>query len=63
MLQSIQSIQGFQIGASDGDIGTVNAAYFDESHWAIRYLVTDSGGWLTSRNGLISPRSTEIGRV
>ncbi len=57
MLQSIQSIQGFQIGASDGEIGTLNAAYFDDAHWAIRYLVIDSGGWLTGRKVLISPRS------
>ncbi len=59
MLHSIQTIQGFKIGASDGDIGTVEVAYFDDARWAIRYLVTDTGGWLSGRKVLISPRSIQ----
>jgi hypothetical protein len=29
--------------------------YFDDTHWAIRYLVADTGGWLPGRKVLISP--------
>ncbi len=57
MLRSTQTIKGFEIGATDGVIGTVECAYFDDSRWAIRYLVTDTGGWLSGRKVLISPRS------
>ncbi len=29
--------------------------YFDDRHWTIRYLVADTGGWLSDRQVLISP--------
>ena len=29
--------------------------YFDDRHWTIRYLVADTGNWLTGRQVLISP--------
>lgn len=57
MLRSTQTITGFEIGATDGVIGTVDRALFDDARWAIRYLVTDTGDWLSGRKVLISPRS------
>jgi sporulation protein YlmC with PRC-barrel domain len=39
----------------DGEIGKVKEFYFDDRHWAIRYLVADTGNWLTGRQVLISP--------
>jgi sporulation protein YlmC with PRC-barrel domain len=39
----------------DGEIGEVKEFYFDDQHWAIRYLVAETGNWLTSRQVLISP--------
>jgi uncharacterized protein YrrD len=39
----------------DGEIGTVKEFYFDDRHWTIRYLVADTGNWLTDRQVLISP--------
>lgn len=29
--------------------------YFDDKHWTIRYLVADTGNWLTGNKVLISP--------
>lgn len=29
--------------------------YFDDRHWTIRYLVAETGNWLTDRQVLISP--------
>jgi hypothetical protein len=39
----------------DGEIGKVKEFYFDDRHWTIRYLVADTGDWLTGRQVLISP--------
>jgi uncharacterized protein YrrD len=55
MLRSVRSIIGYSVGAKDGNIGTVSNFYFDDKHWKIRYLVADTGGWLSDKKVLISP--------
>ncbi len=55
MLRQAKDLQGFKLGARDGEIGEVAEFYFDDKRWTIRYLVADSGGWLTGRQVLISP--------
>lgn len=57
MLRSMNDLKGFTIGATDGDIGRVDAFYFDDTSFTVRHLVVDTGGWLTGRNVLISPRA------
>lgn len=57
MLHNIKELTGFSVGATDGEIGKVKDAYFDDQRWAIRHLVVDTGGWLSERKVLISPRS------
>lgn len=57
MLQSIQGRYGEKLRASDGDIGHVKDFYFDDKSWTLRYLVADTGGWLSGRRVLISPHS------
>ena len=60
MLRSLKDLQHYRIGASDGDIGHVRDFYFDDRLWVIRYLVVDTGTWLSGRKVLISPLA--IGR-
>jgi PRC-barrel domain len=55
MLRSMNDLQGFTIGATDGDIGRVDAFYFDDTSFTVRHLVVDTGGWLGGRKVLISP--------
>ncbi len=55
MLRSMSDLQGFTIGATDGDIGRVEAFYFDDTSFTVRHLVVDTGGWLPGRKVLISP--------
>ena len=50
-------LKGFAIGGTDGELGIVDRLYFDDETWAIRYLVVDTGGWLSNRRVLISPYS------
>lgn len=55
MIQSLKVLSGFSIEAPDGTIGKVKNAYFDDSEWAVRYLIVDTGAWLASRDVLVSP--------
>ena len=49
MLQNIKELYGHKLAALDGDIGHVKDFYFDDTTWAVRYLVADTGSWLTER--------------
>jgi hypothetical protein len=65
MLHSVSGMRGFTIHATDGDIGSVDEFLFDDEQWTMRYLVADTGGWLTGRLVLVSPiafRSTDWDR-
>jgi hypothetical protein len=55
MLWCMKDLQGFTIGASDGDIGKVTECYFDDESYTVRYVVVDTGGWLAERKVLLSP--------
>jgi hypothetical protein len=57
MLRSIEEVRGYKLEASDGDVGKCKDFLFDDQHWTIRYLVADTGGWLSGRKVLISPIS------
>lgn len=57
MFQNIKQLYGKKLGAADGDIGHVKDFYFDDQSWAVRYLVVDTGSWLTGRLVLLSPHS------
>jgi uncharacterized protein YrrD len=55
MLRRAKELSDYKLGARDGDIGKVKEFYFDDQNWTVRYLVADTGGWLTGRRVLISP--------
>jgi hypothetical protein len=55
MLQTFSGLKRMSLGATDGDIGHVSDAYFDDHEWTLRYLVVNPGSWLTGRRVLISP--------
>ena len=55
MLRSMKDLEDYAIRATDGVVGLVKDFYFDDQAWAIRYLVVDTGTWLSSRKVLISP--------
>lgn len=54
-MKRASKLTGYKLGASDGEIGRVKDFYFDDQHWGIRYLVADTGRWLTGRQVLIAP--------
>ena len=55
MLNKAKTLKGYKLHSLDGEIGKVKEFYFDDHHWTIRYLVADTGNWLTGRQVLISP--------
>ena len=55
MLSKAKTLGGYKLDSRDGEIGKVKEFYFDDQHWTIRYLVADTGNWLTERQVLISP--------
>jgi hypothetical protein len=62
MLRNTTQLKGFAIRARDGEIGSLEQFYFDDESWAIRYLVVNTGTWLSGRLVLVSPlalRQTE----
>jgi uncharacterized protein YrrD len=70
MFRSVKQLCGEKLAASDGHIGRVKDFYFDDQNWVVRYLVADTGFWLSGRQVLLSPhavssldRSAKILRV
>ena len=57
MLRSLKDLENYEIGAKDGAIGHVKDFYLDDRAWVVRYLIVDTGSWLSHRKVLISPMS------
>jgi hypothetical protein len=55
MLWTASGIKGYAILASDGAIGTVSDFLFDDDSWLVRWLVVDTGTWLSGRKVLLPP--------
>lgn len=55
MLWSVERLRGFQLRATDGDIGSVSDAFLDDVVWTVRYFVVKTGGWLSGRKVLLAP--------
>lgn len=55
MLCKAKDLKGYTLKGLDGEIGEVEEFYFDDQHWTIRYLVANTGDWLSGRQVLISP--------
>jgi len=55
MLSKVGTLKSYKLDGRDGEIGKIRELFFDDRHWTIRYLVADTGNWLTGRQVLISP--------
>jgi hypothetical protein len=61
MLRNASAISGYAIVASDGQIGAVSDVLFDDVSWLARWLVVDTGNWLSGRKVLLPP--SVLGRL
>lgn len=55
MFEKADNLKHYRIHANDGEIGSVEEFYFDDKHWTVRYLVVETGNWLSGKDVLISP--------
>lgn len=55
MLDKGKSLLEYRLSSMNEEIGRIKEFCFDDRHWAIRYLVADTGPWLPGRQVLISP--------
>lgn len=57
MLRRTNELRATRLQATDGDIGRCKDLLFDDRHWTVRYVVADTGTWISGRWVLISPIS------
>ena len=55
MLWDASVMKGYAIEARDGRLGTVSDFLFEDTSWMIRWLVVDTGHWLSGRKVLLPP--------
>ncbi|OGV69451.1 MAG: photosystem reaction center subunit H [Lentisphaerae bacterium RIFOXYA12_FULL_48_11] len=58
-LRSTHEVSGYNIHATDGDIGHVEDFIIDDETWAIRYMIIDTRNWLPGKQVLVSPQWIE----
>lgn len=61
MLRTLENILGYRIVASDGEIGKVHDFFIDDLLWRLRYVVAETGNWMSRRHVLIS--LTALGEI
>jgi hypothetical protein len=59
MLHLAQKVAGVTVSGTDGEIGTLEDFYFEETGWNVRYLVVDTGSWLNGKRVFVSPRAVQ----
>ncbi len=57
MLDRFEAIRGHSLKAGDEDVGKVVDLLFDDQSSDVRYVVCDTGGWLSTNEVLISPKA------
>jgi hypothetical protein len=55
MLTDAKTIRNYKLRGTDGEVGSIKEFLFDDKFWTIRYLVANTGSWLSRRQVLISP--------
>lgn len=52
---SFKRLEGMKLHARDGDFGAVKDVLFDDQRWFVRWIVVDTGGWMSERLVLLAP--------
>ncbi len=57
MLHRIKNLENLKISNEKESLGFLSDFYIDDQSWITRYIVVDSGNWLTGKKVLVSPHS------
>lgn len=57
MLDKARALLEYKLSSMNEEIGRLKEFYFDDRHWAIRYLQADTGAWLAGRQVLLTPHA------
>ena len=55
-LRSTQAVSGYNIFATDGEIGHIEDFIIDDRTWTIRYLIVNTSNWWEGKKILMSPQ-------
>jgi len=58
-LRSMKSVEGYDIHATDGDIGHLEDFLIEDIDWSIRYLVANTNSWWIGHKVVVSPHIVE----
>jgi hypothetical protein len=58
-LQSTETVTGYHVDATDGEIGHVDGFVMDDEAWAIRYIEVATRNWWPGKKVLVSPQWIE----
>lgn len=56
-LRSTREVSSYKVQALDGDIGTIEDLIMDDANWFIRYLLVNTGSWLSGQKVMLPARS------
>lgn len=54
-LWKLDNLSRFTLTARDGEIGNIEAIYFDDKEWSVRYFIVQTDSWLSGRKVLVTP--------
>jgi hypothetical protein len=55
-LRSAREVRGYRIVSVDGQVGHLDNFLMEVENWAIRYLVVNTGKWLSKHEVLLTPK-------
>jgi uncharacterized protein YrrD len=58
-LRSTREVEGYGVGAVDGDIGHIADFVIDDTDWVVRYLIVDTRSWWPGKHVLLPPQWIE----
>lgn len=55
-LRSAKEVRGYRVLTTNGEAGHIDTFLMDPENWAIRYLVVNTGNWLSRHEVLCTPK-------
>jgi hypothetical protein len=54
-----KAVFGSKVHGTDGSVGSIRDVYFNGALWNVRYMVVDTGTWLSGTKVLLSPSAVQ----